>query len=69
MGRTAGGGAVTGLLPGEYCGRRHGKGAGTAGGVILLTAVPLHRLRAVVSTCLQMLVAVSVVLVAAASHH
>lgn len=39
---------------------------GIAGGVILLTAVLLYRLRAVVSTCLQVLVAVVVVLVAVA---
>ncbi|NUQ97606.1 MAG: hypothetical protein HOY79_13985 [Streptomyces sp.] len=39
---------------------------GIAGGVILLTAVLLYRLRAVVSTCLQVLVAVVVVLLAVA---
>ncbi|MFJ7073182.1 DUF6234 family protein [Streptomyces sp. NPDC098781] len=37
---------------------------GIAGGVILLTAVLLYRLRAVVSACLQVLVAIVVLLIA-----
>ncbi|RPF33365.1 DUF6234 family protein [Streptomyces sp. TLI_185] len=114
---TAGGGAATGLLPGEYCGRRwlpiagdialavgllvldaigtvvalligidysgwqsfdpradnsdihltpNWLYVGIAGGLILLTAALLYRLRAVVSTCLQVLVAVTVMLIAVA---
>jgi hypothetical protein len=40
--------------------------AGLAGGVVLLTAVLLYRLRAIVSTCLQVLVGVAVLVVAVA---
>ncbi|KOV97401.1 hypothetical protein ADK65_25945 [Streptomyces sp. NRRL B-1140] len=37
---------------------------GIAGGVMLLTAAPLYRLRAIVSTCLQVLVGIAVLVAA-----